>query len=141
MLIALTESVVLPTLSTGRKRAPSFSPGDVLAMAILYRITENCVPRIGQLTRLATGIFNICDQTSWDFLADCIRVLDLSKHDCLIVAKSNDISVNDAVVICPFGLLIAGLQNNLQKSSWSSAQKTPPLASAFGRSREAWERP
>ena len=68
-------------------------------------------------------------------------MLDLSKHDYLIVAKSNGISVNDAVVICPFGLLIAGLQNNLQESSWSSAQKTPPLASAFGRSREAWERP
>ena len=127
---------VLPALSSGRRHAPSFSPGDVLATAVLHRLTETCGVRIGHLADVATGIFDICNQTSWDVLANRILVLDLSKHECLIVAKSNDIPINNAVVLCPLGSLITALQDYLLRSPRSSNHKSLTPATGLRPSRE-----
>ena len=132
---------VLPAFSAGRGHAPSFSAGDVLAAAVLRRLTETCGVRIGHLTDVATRIFDICNQTSWDVLADRILVLDLSEHDCLIVTKSDDIPINNAVVVCPLGPLITALQDNLLRSPRSSARKLLAPAAGPGRSRAAQGRP
>ena len=128
---------VLPAFSGRRGHAPSFSPGDVLASAVLRRLTESCGVRIGHLTDVASRIFNICNQTSWDVLADRILVLDLSEHECLIVARSDRIPVNNTVVVCPLGPVIADLQDKFLRSSRSSVLKLPPPATGSGQSRAA----
>lgn len=128
---------VLPPFSSGRRHAPSFSPGDVLASAVLRRLTESCGMRIGHLTDVASKIFDICNHTSWDVLADRVLVLDLSQHECLTVAKSDRIPVNNAVVVCPLGPVIADLQDDFLRSSRSPVRKAPPPAAGSGQSRAA----
>lgn len=126
---------VLPAFSGGRGHAPSFSPGDVLASAVLRRLTESCGVRIGHLTDVATRIFDICNQTSWDVLADRILVLDLSEHDCLIVANSDRIPVNNTVVVCPLGPVIKALQDKLLRSPGSPARRPPVPAAEPGQAQ------
>ena len=82
---------VLPSLATGKKHAPCFSAGDVLATTVLCRVTESCGARIGQLTGVASRIFDICNRTPWEVLANRILVLNLSVNRCMIVAESKDI--------------------------------------------------
>lgn len=130
---------VLPALSTGKAHAPCFSAGDVLATTVLYRITERCGARIGQLAGVASGIFDICNRTPWDVLANRILVLDLSVNRCMTVAESRDIPVEDAIVICSLASRITALQSRLLQSSSSSVHKPPPPTAAARRSGGAQE--
>ena len=129
---------VLPALSTGKKHAPCFSAGDVLATTVLCRITESCGARIGQLAGVASRIFDICNRTPWDVLANRILVLSLSVNRCMIVAESKDIPVDGAVVICSLESRITALQSRLLRSGPSSAHE-PSASTGARRSREAQE--
>ena len=131
---------VLPALSTGRKHAPCFSAGDVLATTVLHRITESCGARIGRLTGVASGIFDICNRTPWDVLANRILVLNLSVDRCMIVAESRDIPVDDSVVICSLASRITALQSRLLQSDPSSARKPPSPAATVRGSGDVRER-
>lgn len=129
---------VLPALSTGRRRGPCFSAGDVLATTVLHRITESCGARIGHLKGVASGIFDICNRTPWDVLANRILVLDLSVDRCTVVAESRDISVDDAVVICALESRITALQSRLLSSnpSYADDPRTPAAARRSGEAQE-----
>ena len=130
---------VLPALSTGRKHAPCFSAGDVLATTVLHRITESCGARIGHLRGVASGIFDICNRTPWDVLAKRILVVDLSVDRCMTVAESKDIPVYDAVVICSLESRIKVLESRLLRSSPSSVHEPPAPDTADRRSGDAQE--
>jgi hypothetical protein len=126
---------VLPAFSGGRGHAPSFSPGDVLASAVLRRLTESCGVRIGHLTDVASKIFEICNQTSWEVLADRILVLDLSEQECLTVRTSDRIPVDSTVVVCPLGPAIAELRDSFLRSSRSHVRN--PLSSTAGSDQDS----
>ena len=130
---------VLPALSTGRQHAPCFSAGDVLATTVLHRISESCGARIGRLAGVASGIFDICNRTPWEVLANRILVLDLAVNRCMIVAESRDIPVDDAVVICSLESRITELQSRLLQSNPSSDHKPLAPTAAVRRSGEAQE--
>ena len=128
---------VLPAFSGGRGHSPSFSPGDVLASVILRRLTESCGVRIGHLTDVASKIFDICNRTPWDLLADRVLVLDLSECECLILGRSDRIPLNNAVVVCPLGPVVTELQDDLLRSSRSSVRKPPTPAVRSGQSHRS----
>lgn len=130
---------VLPALSTGRKHAPCFSAGDVLATIVLRRVTESCGARIGRLAGVASGVFDICNRTPWEVLAKRILVLDLSVNRCMIVAESQDIPVDDAVVICSLESRITALESRLLRSNPSPAHEPLAPATAVRRSSRAQE--
>ena len=88
--------------------------------AVLQRLTETFGIRIDRLADVSAGIFDICNQTSWDVLADSIPVFEFSEHDCLITTKSHDIPINNPVIVCPLEQLITALEDNLVRSPRSS---------------------
>ena len=61
----------------------------------------------------------------------------LSERDYLIVAKSNDIPINDIDVISPSGSLRTALQNNLLRPPRSSTHKSLTPAAGLDQSCEA----
>lgn len=131
---------ILPVLSTCWGHAPSFSPGDLLASAIIRQLTETHGIRISHLTVVAPQVFNICNQVSWEVLANSILVLDLSENACLIVKKSHDIPIHNTVIVYPLRPLIAMLRNNLLQSSQSFAHTLVPPSAELGRSCSGQER-
>ena len=68
----------------------SRSPGDVLASAVLHRLTQSCGVPIGQLKGVSTGIFDVCNETWWDILADCVLVVNLANQGCAKVQRQTD---------------------------------------------------
>ena len=65
----------------------------------------------------------------------------LSERNYLIVAKSNDIPINNAVVVCPLGSLITVLQDNLLRPPRSSTPKSLTPAAGLDQSRKAQGHP
>lgn len=129
---------VLPALSSGmsRKRASNFSPGGVLTIAVLYRLAVSCGVRVDQLIGSVIGIFETCNKTSWNILADRFLVLSLSEHDLLMAAKSNGAPVNDAGVICPLKSPLTAFRDDPQRSPRSSTYQSPMMATDLARRRE-----
>ena len=69
---------MLPAFPGGKSHGLSFSPGDVLASAVLHRLTQSCGVPTGQLKDVSTGIFDVYHETRWDILADCVLVVNLA---------------------------------------------------------------
>lgn len=73
--------------------------------------------RVGQLTVVSRKIFDICNDTSWEVLAERVLVVDLGKDADVTVAKRGWIPDDTAVVLCPMAPIIATLREDLVSSS------------------------
>ena len=54
---------VLPGFPRAKSQGPVFSPGDVLALAVVRRLTDRCGIRVGQLRVVSRSIFDVCNET------------------------------------------------------------------------------
>lgn len=107
---------VVPAFCSGKGHSPTFSPGDVLASAVLRRLTEVCGIPISHLTCVTDRIFEICNNTSWNTLKDRILIIDLSSQRCLILKNTSEIAIGNALIICPFRPLLSSIQESLLQS-------------------------
>lgn len=133
---------VLPGFARGSSHGPRFSPGDVLASAVLQCLTQSCGIRIGRLRTVSSGIFDVCNKTPWDVLADRTLVVDLGRQACSIVPSTDRMSGDSPVVVCPLEPVIAMLRDDLVQSSPVAAGRAGAqdvefsgLAAAGGRHR------
>ena len=108
---------VLPDFARGKSRGPSFSPGDVLTLIGLQRLTRGCGVRIGDLRTVASTIFDLCNETSWNVLADKALIVDLSRQDCSLFPKTDPIPRDSAVLVCPMVPIIGMLRDHLVRST------------------------
>ena len=106
---------VVPAFANGRGHAPSFSSGDVLASAILRRLTETVGVRIGHLSEVVSSIFQACNASSWDNLKGKSLIIDLGKGTCKVASKPIHL-VGELVVICALAPIIEGLESDLLNS-------------------------
>lgn len=107
---------VVPALANGRRHAPSFSTGDVLASAVLRQLTDTAGVRIGHLSEIAPAIFDVCNASSWEVLQDQHLVIDLHKHSC-VAAHDMALPVGGLVVVCALAPLVKALQFDLLNST------------------------
>lgn len=126
---------VVPGFANGRGHSPSFSPGDVLASAVLRRLTDNAGVRIGHLSQIAPAIFKICNTSSWQTLQQKSLIIDLNKRTCV---STNDpaLPAGELVVVCALAPLIKALQFDFLNSTASVPQKATPLHTRSGRVRK-----
>ena len=103
---------IVPAFANGRGHAPSFSPGDVLAAAVLRRLTDTVGVRIGYLSDIAPVIFKVCNASSWDVLQRKWLVIDLQEGTC-VTANNSALPAGDLVVVCALDPLIKALRFGL----------------------------
>lgn len=122
---------VVPAFANGRRHAPTFSSGDVLASAVLRRLTDTVGVRIGHLSEVAPVIFQVCNESTWEVMQDKSLVIDLQNCSCIAV---NDpaFPVGELVVVCALAPLMKTLQSDLLNSPVQSQTKARP-ATASGR--------
>ena len=65
----------LPPLSGRNGYSPCFTPGDLLAMAVVKTLTEDIGIRVGNLRGLAIELFGHCSQP-WAGLERAVLVID-----------------------------------------------------------------
>lgn len=120
---------VVPAFANGRGHAPSFSPGDVLASAVLRRLTDTVGVRIGHLSEVAPAIFDVCNASSWEALRNKSLVIDLEKRTC-VAATDPSLPVGELVVVCALGSIIKGLQFELVNSAQIRPTPRPPTSTS-----------
>lgn len=125
---------VVPAFASGRGHAPSFSPGDVLASAVLRRLTDTMGVRIGHLSDIAPAIFKVCNSSSWEALRGKHLIIDLQQNSCVAV---NDPQLEaDLIVVCALGPLIQSLEFDLLNGQTKAPLSTTPSPERSGRSLE-----
>lgn len=126
---------VVPAFANGRGHAPSFSAGDVLASAVLRRLTDTVGVRIGHLSEVAPAIFEVCNDSTLDELRNKSLVIDLEKRSC-VLANDPILSAGELFVVCALTPLIETLEFDLLNSSASSAAKVGHAIPKSGRVRK-----
>ena len=111
---------VVPAFASGRGHAPSFSSGDVLASAVLRRLTDTVGVRIGHLSQVAPNIFEVCNASTWDALRDKHLIIDLKMGSCVLSSDPTRSSA-DLFVVCTLAPLIEALETDIFNSSTLSA--------------------
>lgn len=108
---------IVPAFANGRGHAPSFSPGDVLASAVLRRLTDTGGVRIGHLAGIAPAIFQVCNASTWEALAEKCLVIDLQGRSCVVASDSALSVVGELIVVCALAPVIKALQFELLNST------------------------
>src|SRR5689334_4290533 len=67
----------LPPLAGRKGHTPCFTAGDLLAMAIVRRLTEEGGIRVGSLSPVAADLFDRCARGSWTAIERSTLILDL----------------------------------------------------------------
>lgn len=120
---------VVPAFANGRGHAPSFSSGDVLASAVLRRLTDTAGVRIGHLSEVVSSIFQVCNASAWEVLKGKSLVIDLAEGTCAAMPSPAH-PMGELVVVCALGPIIEALQFDLfnspvQKHSKSATANAP----------------
>ena len=133
---------VLPGFPSGNGHGPCFLPGDILASAIICRMTKGCGVSVGQLTEVSQKIFELCNETPWEMLAQHVLVVELGGEARVKVATHSRAVCDNAVLICPMAPIIKKLRNDLmhslpfsadEASSSTAAHKSQPTTARRGR--------
>ena len=125
---------VVPAFASGRGHAPIFSSGDVLASAILRRLTDTIGVRIGHLSEVAPTIFDVCNNSTLDELRNRNLVIDLQNSSCVLLNDPIP-STSDLFVVCALTPLIETLEFDLLNSSALGNTTMDRAASARDRAR------
>lgn len=69
----------IPALAAHKGHAPSFTPGDVVALAILAQIIRDFGIRIGAVGSRFDQLFSECRGKSWLSLETCVALIEADK--------------------------------------------------------------
>lgn len=130
---------VVPAFANGRGHAPSFSLGDVLASAVLRRLTDTVGVRIGHLSEVAPAIFQVCNTSTWEALQNKSLVIDLQERSCVAV-NDPTLPMGELVVVCALAPLTKTLECDLLNPSARGQTAARPANSNGGRIRKAGRR-
>jgi hypothetical protein len=125
---------VLPPFSERRR----YSSGDLLAAGVLHRLTDSCGVRAGHLPEISKSIVEICNANAWASLQSKSLVIDVQRGTCALVKSARALPLQEIVIVCPLGSVIAHIQEELARKEPAVAQRHlhfPPVAVGDARSQ------
>src|SRR5271166_3669045 len=111
---------VIPAFSARKGRRARFSTGDLLAAAIIRRLTDDCGIRIGRL-KAANQIVSLCNEKSWALDRKTL-VVNPAAGSCQ-VAGDRGAGGDRFVVLCPLKPIMSELRGKLLNSETPRAQR------------------
>lgn len=112
----------IPALAHHRGHAPSFTPGDVVAIAIVAELVRDFGVRVGTVGDRFDELFRECRGKSWLSLETCVALIEA--HSIRLVDAGTSTSPSpDASTLCvPCGPIVSRLQSALTASEADLAQ-------------------
>lgn len=123
--------VALPPLKGRNGYTPCFTPGDLLAMAIVKTLTEDVGIRVGNLREIAGDIFAQCDQSSWAGLERSVLVIEPSYSRVNCMSEARLPTPHTAMILLPLRPTIKALEDRLlrdHKAPHQESLRFPPTA-------------
>lgn len=103
----------IPALAPHKGHAPSFTPGDVVAMAIVAELVRDFGVRVGTVGDRFNHLFNECRGRSWLSLENCVALIE-AENFRLVDADVAHRRLPDTSTLCvPCAPIIARLRSAL----------------------------
>jgi hypothetical protein len=103
----------IPALAAHKGHAPTFTPGDVVAMSIVAELVRNFGMRIGTVGDRLDQLFRECRGRSWLSLESCVVLIDASEIRLVDAEASRRPSPDTSTMVVPCAPIVARLQSAL----------------------------
>ncbi|MBX9795434.1 hypothetical protein [Sphingomonas sp.] len=111
----------IPALALHKGHAPSFTPGDVVAMAIVTELVRDFGVRVGAVGDRFDQLFKECGEKSWLSLENCVALIEADNFR--LVDASLARRAPDASTLCvPCAPIIARLRAALTATEVDQVQ-------------------
>ena len=121
---------VLPPFSSRNGPSAKFPAGDLLAVAILKRLTDVCSINVGNLSGISDELVHLCNAVSWDELEKLVLYVDLKNNACKTAPLLDKISISDALIVVPLATVVFELRTELleMQTKYTQGQLILPIA-------------
>lgn len=112
----------LRTLTRHKGHGPTFSPGEVVALALLSDLVNIYGVRVNTVAARIDELFELCPECSWPALEQCVIVISADRT-CMMQADDRRRDIADGTVLCiPCRPIIKRLQTRLITAELNEGQ-------------------
>lgn len=113
---------MLPALSPYSGHSAKFLIGDILAIAILKRLTDICSIKIGNLSGISEALFDLCKKVPLDQLENLILQVDLKNDTCKTTPFADQLFSADVLIVIPLSVVVSELRADILEMQKENAQ-------------------
>lgn len=120
----------MPPLNGRNGYRPCFTPGDLVAMAIIKSLVDDAGVKIGALADVAPEIFDSCNRLPWATVERSILVVELVPRRATFSSDLSTSRVPGTALVVSCGRIVANLRSRLLAESTSEPQQRlgfPPV--------------
>lgn len=121
----------IPALAAHKGHAPSFTPGDVVAMAIVAELVRDFGVRVGTVGGRFDQLFRECRGKSWLSLETCVALIEADSIRLVDAGTLTRPSPDVSTLCVPCGPIVSRLRSALTATDADLAQgylQFPPTA-------------
>ncbi|MEW5997868.1 MAG: hypothetical protein A4S12_09985 [Proteobacteria bacterium SG_bin5] len=113
---------LISALAAHKGHGPTFTPGDVVALAIVAELVRDFGIRVGTIAAQLDRLFADCHGRSWVSLESCVVLLKVDEVQLTDEAAAQGRLSEQTTIAVPCGRIIARLQSALTDSEADTAQ-------------------
>lgn len=124
----------IPALALHKGHAPTFTPGDVVAMAIVAELVREFGVRVGTVGNRFDQLFRECRGRSWLSLENCVALIAADDFRLVDASVANRRSLGASTLCVPCAPIIARLRSALAATEVAQVQgqlQFPPASVAM----------
>lgn len=113
----------IPALALHKGHAPSFTPGDVVAMAIVAELVRDFGVRVGTVGDRFDQLFRECGGKSWLSLENCVALIEADNVRLVDASLAHRRSPDASTLCVPCAPIIARLRAALTATEADQVQR------------------
>lgn len=128
----------VPALTKHKGHAPTFTPGDVVALAVLAGLVTDFGLRVGVIGERLNGLFETCHGRSWLSLENCVVIIEVDSVRLVDAGNIKAAAPTVSSICVPCAPIVARLQALLVATEAEQTQghlQFPPTVIATSASR------
>lgn len=106
----------LPALANGRDQRPRFGPSDLLATAIVKKLTDTAGLPVSRLAPTAVDLFAVCRTGAWPQLERMSVMILLETDEVRLIPSEANIPISSVALVLPLRPIIMTLREHLHEA-------------------------
>ncbi|WP_058249050.1 MULTISPECIES: hypothetical protein [Roseobacteraceae] len=117
-----TWKTAIPALASHKGHAPSFTPGDVVSLAIVAEMVRDFGMRVGTMGNRFDQLFSECQGRSWLSLENCVAMMEADNCRLVEISLVQRQPLEVSTHCVPCAPIIARLRSSLMAVEVEQAQ-------------------
>ena len=126
----------IPPLADRNGYTPCFSPGDLLALALIKELVDDAGVKVSALAQITPQLFDVCNRHGWTQLERSVVVLELSTKKVFVAGDAAFPRPHSTALVLVCKPAIESLRNRLLAEDDKESQghlAFPPVSVGTGR--------